>query len=62
VVAIERSLTASSTISASSGVPEHYGIEAVEYVNQFFKDKAEDPKYLAEMKTPAQAILESLMT
>lgn len=28
-----------------------YGIDAVEYVNQFFKDKAKDAKYLAEMKT-----------
>jgi hypothetical protein len=28
-----------------------YGIDAVEYVNQFFKDKAKDQKYLAEMKT-----------
>ncbi len=28
-----------------------YGIDAVEYVNQFFKDKAKDMKYLAEMKT-----------
>ena len=27
-----------------------FGIEAVEYVNQFFKDKAKDMKYLAEMK------------
>jgi L-ribulose-5-phosphate 3-epimerase len=27
-----------------------YGIEAVEYVNQFFKDKAKDKKYLAELK------------
>src|SRR3954471_22881312 len=27
-----------------------YGIDAVEYVNQFFKDKAKDPSYLAEMK------------
>src|SRR5438874_12954191 len=27
-----------------------FGIEAVEYVNQFFKDKAQDQKYLAEMK------------
>jgi L-ribulose-5-phosphate 3-epimerase len=26
------------------------GIEAVEYVNQFFKDKARDEKYLAELK------------
>jgi sugar phosphate isomerase/epimerase len=30
-----------------------YGISAVEYVNQFFKDKAADKKYLAEMKKRA---------
>ncbi len=29
------------------------GFQAVEYVNQFFKDKAEDIKYLAEMKKRA---------
>ena len=29
---------------------EKYGIDAVEYVNQFFKDKAKDESYLAEMK------------
>src|SRR5262249_14157112 len=29
---------------------EDFGIAAVEYVNQFFKDKAKDQKYLAEMK------------
>src|SRR5262249_791330 len=27
-----------------------FGIEAVEYVNQFFKDKAKDKDYLKEMK------------
>ena len=27
-----------------------FGIEAVEYVNQFFKDKAQDQQYLAELK------------
>lgn len=27
-----------------------FGVKAVEYVNQFFKDKARDQKYLAEMK------------
>jgi sugar phosphate isomerase/epimerase len=27
-----------------------FGIEGVEYVNQFFKDKAKDEKYLAELK------------
>lgn len=32
---------------------EDYGIEAVEYVNQFFMDKAQDQKYLAEMKQRA---------
>jgi sugar phosphate isomerase/epimerase len=30
------------------------GIQAIEYVNQFFKDKAEDTKYLAEMKKRAE--------
>jgi L-ribulose-5-phosphate 3-epimerase len=29
---------------------EEFGIEAIEYVNQFFKDKAKDEKYLAELK------------
>ncbi|MEQ8786724.1 MAG: sugar phosphate isomerase/epimerase family protein [Pirellulaceae bacterium] len=32
---------------------EEFGIEAVEYVNQFFKNKAQDKKYLAEMKKRA---------
>ena len=30
-----------------------YGIDAVEYVNQFFKDKAKDEKYLAELNKRA---------
>ena len=30
-----------------------FGIDAVEYVNQFFKDKGEDQSYLAEMKKRA---------
>ena len=30
---------------------EKFGITAVEYVNQFFKDKATDQKYLTELKT-----------
>lgn len=30
------------------------GIHAVEYVNQFFKDKANDAKYIAEMKSRAE--------
>jgi sugar phosphate isomerase/epimerase len=32
---------------------EDYGIDAVEYVNQFFKDKATDESYLREMKERA---------
>jgi len=28
-----------------------FGIDAVEYVNQFFKDKAEDTAYLSDLKT-----------
>ena len=32
---------------------KEHGIEAVEYVNQFFMDKAEDKQYLKEMKTRA---------
>jgi len=32
---------------------KEYGIDAVEYVNQFFKDKAQDQKYLAELKKRA---------
>lgn len=32
---------------------EDYGIDAVEYVNQFFKDKANDTAYLSEMKKRA---------
>ncbi len=31
-----------------------YGIEAIEYVNQFFKDKANDQAYLSEMKKRAE--------
>ncbi len=30
---------------------EEFGIDAVEYVNQFFKDKARDTNYLTELKT-----------
>ena len=29
---------------------KEFGIDAVEYVNQFFKDKAKDEKYLSELK------------
>jgi len=30
---------------------QEFGIDAIEYVNQFFKDKAKDKKYIAELKT-----------
>ena len=30
---------------------EEFGIEAVEYVNQFFKDRANDLKYLMDLKS-----------
>ena len=33
---------------------KEYGIGAVEYVNQFFKDKAEDKAYIDEMKQRAE--------
>ena len=33
---------------------EEFGIEGIEYVNQFFKDKAKDEKYLGEMKKRAE--------
>ena len=32
---------------------KEFGIEAIEYVNQFFKDKAKDAAYLAELKKRA---------
>ena len=35
-------------------VARGFGIEAIEYVNQFFFDKAKDQKYLAEMKKRAK--------
>ena len=34
-------------------VAHDHGIQAIEYVNQFFMDKAEDKKYLTEMKQRA---------
>ena len=34
-------------------VSKEHGIEAIEYVNQFFMDKAEDMEYLKEMKMRA---------
>ena len=33
---------------------KEFGIDAIEYVNQFFKDKANDESYLKELKTRAE--------
>lgn len=38
----------------ASKAKNDFGISAIEYVNQFFKDKAEDQSYLAQMKTRAE--------
>jgi sugar phosphate isomerase/epimerase len=35
---------------------EKFDIDAIEYVNQFFKDKAKDKKYLAELKKRAEDV------
>src|ERR1700751_74865 len=35
---------------------EDYGIEGVEFVNQFFKDKAHDSAYLKDLKTRANDV------
>ncbi len=40
-----------SNLDFAQQATTEYGIDAVEYVNQFFKDKAKDQKYLAEMKS-----------
>ena len=41
---------------------EKFGITAVEYVNQFFKDKATDQKYLTELRTRCDDLgVESLL-
>jgi L-ribulose-5-phosphate 3-epimerase len=40
-----------SNLDFAQQATTEYGIDAVEYVNQFFKDKAKDGKYLAEMKS-----------
>jgi L-ribulose-5-phosphate 3-epimerase len=42
-----------SNLDFAQQATTEYGIDAVEYVNQFFKDKAKDQKYLSEMKTRA---------
>lgn len=42
-----------SNLDFAKVAKEEYGIDAVEYVNQFFADKAKDKQYLADMKRRA---------
>ena len=37
-------------IDFAAHTKKEYGISAIEFVNQFFKDKAEDAKYIADLK------------
>jgi sugar phosphate isomerase/epimerase len=39
-----------SNLDFPATAKKEFGIDAVEYVNQFFKDKAKDEKYLADLK------------
>lgn len=42
-----------NNLDFAKAAKEDYGIEAIEFVNQFFKDKAKDEKYLADLKKRA---------
>jgi L-ribulose-5-phosphate 3-epimerase len=42
-----------NNLDFAKSAKEDYGIEAIEFVNQFFKDKAKDEKYLADLKKRA---------
>jgi sugar phosphate isomerase/epimerase len=42
-----------NNLDFAKAAKDDYGIDAVEYVNQFFPTKAKDQKYLADMKTRA---------
>src|SRR5436190_16333 len=42
-----------NALDFAKAAKEDYGILAVEYVNQFFKDKAKNQEYLADMKKRA---------
>jgi len=50
---LHRSLRAGklTNLEFPSKAKNDFGIDAVEYVNQFFKDKSEDGQYLADLKT-----------
>ena len=49
----DRSKTADLNLEFPRMAREEFGIEAVEYVNQFFKDKAKDEAYLKELSKRA---------
>ena len=49
-----RCARARCSISTSRRSPRSVGIDAIEYVNQFFMDKATDAAYLAEMNARAK--------
>lgn len=49
----DRSKTADLNLDFPKMAREQFGIEGVEFVNQFFKDKAQDDKYLSELKKRA---------
>lgn len=45
-----------NNLDFAKAAKEDYGIEAIEYVNQFFKDKAKDQKYLVDLKSRADGL------
>lgn len=45
-----------NNLDFAKAAKEEYGIEAIEYVNQFFKDKAKDQAYLADLKSRADGL------
>lgn len=45
-----------NNLDFAKAAKEDYGIEAIEYVNQFFKDKAKDQAYLADLKSRADGL------
>ncbi len=45
-----------NNLDFAKAAKEEYGIEAIEYVNQFFKDKAKDQKYLEDLKSRADGL------
>jgi sugar phosphate isomerase/epimerase len=49
----DRSKTTAMNLDFPKMAREEYGIEGVEFVNQFFKDKAHDSTYLKDLKTRA---------